>query len=262
MKKLLYLISLVTIIFTACKKGELVESTPYTKINAGDPAYSYLRFVNFTPGSPNVNFYLNSVRVSGAYNALSGETGFGYLGFFPTLGGQYLPITPGKNTVDAKIVSSAATDANLNVLNTPIELTGGKFYSLLTTGAYTTDKKISNTLLLEEVKPALDTTKVLVRLVNLFTGGTANLDMVQKSTGQVIISNVAQNAVSSYVSIPLPGQSNIYTFNYTGTAVSPVSTYSLTATLTKGQAYTLFVRGVNGSTTFPFGVSFTSSFLQ
>ena len=246
--------------FTACKKGDLVESTPYNKINAGDPTYSYLRFINITPGSPNINFYLNSTRVTGAYNALSGETGFGYLTFFPNLGGQYVPITPGKNTIDAKIVSSATTDANLNVFNTPIETVGGKYYSLLTTGAYTTDKKISNSVLLEEVKPLLDTTKILVRLVNLFNGGTANLDMVQKSTGQVLISNVAQNMVSPYVAIPLPGQANVYVFNYTGTTTAPIATYSVTATLTKGQAYTFFVRGINGSTAFPFGTNYTTSF--
>lgn len=260
MKKLLYILLAISAIFTSCKKGELVESTPYTKINAADPAYSYLRFINITPGSPNVNFYLNSTRVTGAYNALSGETGFGYLGFFPNLGGQYLPITPGKNTIEAKIISSATVDPNLNVFNTPIETTGGKYYSLLTTGTYTTDKKISNSFLLEEVKPLLDTTKILVRLVNLFNGGTANIDMVQKSTGQVLISNIAQNGISPYVSIPLPGQANVYAFNYTGTATSPAPTYTVTATLTKGQAYTFFVRGINGSTAFPFGTSYTASF--
>lgn len=260
MKKLLYTIALVAILFTACKKGDLVESTPYTKINAGDPAYSFLRFINITPASPNINFYLNSTRISGAYNALSGETGFGYLSFFPNLGGQYLPITPGTNTIDAKVVSSAAADPNLNVFNKSIVTTGGKYYSLVTTGSYT-DKKITNSILLEEVKPILDTTKVLIRLVNLFNGGTANLDMVQKTatTSQVLIPNIAVNEVSPYISIPLPGQANNYVFYYTGTSVSPTA-YTLTSTLTKGQAYTFFVRGVNGSTTFPFGVSGTASF--
>ncbi|MCX2573560.1 DUF4397 domain-containing protein [Pedobacter sandarakinus] len=261
MKKILYITLALASLFGACKKGELVESTPYTKINGGDPAYTFLRFINMTPGSPSINFYLNDTRVSGAYNALSGETGFGYISIFPSTGGQYLPITPGSNKIDAKIVSSAAVDKGVAVLNTTINTAGGKYYSLFTTGAYnTTDKKIPSTFLLEEAKPALDTTKVYVRVVNLYSGGTANIDMVQKTTGQVIVPNVASNTASGFVEIPLPGQANVYQFNYTGTTTS-VTTANLTAlTLTKGQAYTLILRGVAGSATYPFGISTYASF--
>lgn len=260
MKKILYILIAIATTFAACKKGELIESTPYTKINVGDPAYSFLRFINMTPGSPSVNFYMNDTRVSGAYNALTGETGFSYISVFPTTGGQFLPITPGSNRIDAKIVSSATTDKSLNVFNTTINTAGGKYYSLFTTGTYnTTDKKIATSLLLEEVKPALDTTKIFVRLVNLYNGGTANIDMVQRTTGQVLISNVAYNSASGYVEIPLPGQANVYQFNNAGTTTQTSPTL-LTATLTKGQAYTFIVRGLAGSTTTPFGLSFYASF--
>ncbi|RYF12448.1 DUF4397 domain-containing protein [Pedobacter agri] len=261
MKKTLYILIAAVTIFTACKKGELVESTPYTKINVGDPAYSFLRFINMTPGSPSVNFYMNDTRISGAYNALTGETGFSYIGIFPVNPGQFLPITPGTSKIDAKIVSSAATDKSLNVFNTNINLAGGKYYTLFTTGAYnTTDKKIPASLLLEEVRPALDTTKIFVRMVNLYNGGTANIDMVQRTTGQVIVPNVAYNSASGFVEIPLPGQSNVYQFNYTGTTTS-VTTGSFSGiTLTKGQAYTFIVRGIAGSTTTPFGLSYYASF--
>jgi len=260
MKKICYIFFAISIAFTACKKGDLVESTPYTKINVGDPAYSFLRFINITPGSPNINFYLNDVRITGAYNALSGETGFGYNTIFPNLSGQYLPITPGTNKIDAKIVSSATVDKGLNVLNTNINTNGGRYYTLFTTGSYNTiDKKIPSSYLLEEVKPVLDTTKVFVRMVNLYTGAPTNIDLVQKATGQVIISNIAFNAASGFVEIPLPGQANIYQFNSTGTT-TPISTTNLTATLTKGQAYTFILRGIAGSTATPFGISYYTSF--
>ncbi|AZI25046.1 DUF4397 domain-containing protein [Pedobacter sp. G11] len=260
MKKTLYILIAIATTFAACKKGELVESTPYTKINVGDPAYSFLRFINVTPGSPSINFYLNDTRISGAYNALTGETGFSYLNIFPLIGGQFLPITPGTNKIDAKIVSSAATDKSLNVFNSTITTGGGKYYTMFTTGSYNTaDKKITSSLLLEEVKPALDTTKIFVRLVNLYNGGTANIDMVQRTTGQIIIPNVAFNSASGFVEIPLPGQANIYQFNNTGTTTQTSPTL-ITATLTKGQAYTFVLRGVAGSTTTPFGINFYASF--
>lgn len=260
MKKICYIFFAIAIAFVACKKGNLVESTPYTKINVGDPAYSFLRFINITPGSPNINFYLNDVRITGAYNALSGESGFGYNTIFPNLSGQYLPITPGTNKIDAKIVSSATVDKGLNVLNTSINTNGGRYYTLFTTGSYnTTDKKIPSSYLLEEVKPVLDTTKVFVRLVNLYSGGPAAIDMIQPSTGRVLISNVTYNSASAFVEIPLPGQVNIYQFNNAGTA-TPTAPGQLTTTLTKGQAYTFILRGIAGSTTSPFGISSYTTF--
>ncbi|MDY0905379.1 DUF4397 domain-containing protein [Pedobacter sp. CFBP9032] len=260
MKKICYLLIAVISAFTACKKDDLVETTPYTKIEVGDPAYSFLRFINVTPGSPNINYYLNNTRFTGAYNALSGETGFGYNTIFPNLSGQYLPITPGANKIDAKIVSSATVDKDLNVLTANINTNAGKYYTLFTTGTYnTTDKKITSSYLLEEVRPVLDTTKVFVRLVNLYSGGPAAIDMIQRSTGQVLISGVAYGSASPFIEIPLPGQANIYQFNNAGT-VTPVSPGQLTATLTKGQAYTFILRGVAGSTTTPFSLSTYTSF--
>jgi len=260
MKKILYILIAAATVFTACKKGDLVESTPYTKINVGDPGYSFLRFINMTPGSPTINYYLNDARISGAYNALTGETGFGYVSSFPISGGQFLPITSGTSKIDAKIVATATADKGVNVLNTNITTTGGKYYSLITTGTYNTvDKKITNSLLLEETKPTLDTSKVLVRIVNLYSGAPANIDMTQKATGQVIHSNIAYNTASSYAEIPLPGQANIYQFNLTGTTTS-LTTATLTFTLTKGQAYTIIVRGIAGSTVYPFGITPYASF--
>ncbi|WP_231490620.1 DUF4397 domain-containing protein [Pedobacter sp. Leaf170] len=258
MKKILYILVVLTTSFLACKKGTLVESTPYTKINAGDPAYSYLRFINVAPGSPVVNYYLGDVRSSGNYNALTGETGFGYVSIFPISSGQYLPIAPGTNKVDAKIVATATVDKGLNVFNSTINTEGGKYYTMFLNGSYGADKKIPSSLLLEEVKPKLDTSKVLIRLVNLYSGATGNMDVLQNATGQSLISNIAFNNASGFVEIPLPGQSNVYQIRVAGTT-TPL-TINFAPVLSKGQAYTFVTSGIAGSTTFPFRINSYTSF--
>ncbi len=260
MKKITYIFLLFTAAFASCKKNELVETSTYTVVKAGDPANSYVRFINMTPGSPISNYFLNGVKISGGPSTTGIEAGFTYASAFPMGGGQYVPARVGANSLEAKIIGPALVDPGLSVFNTTVNTAAGKYYSLITSGVYNTvDKKIPSSILIEEVKPSLDTSKIFVRLINLFNGGVANIDMVQQTTGQVIIPNVAFGAASEFTVIPLPGQSNIYRFLNTGTT-TPASANTLTAQLIKGQAYTIILRGVNGSITTPFGISFYSSF--
>ena len=260
MKKITYIILIFTAAFASCKKNELVETSTYEVVKAGDPANSYIRFINMTPNSPITNYYLNGVKTSGGSTTTGKEVGFTYNSVFPIGGGQYVKAKVGANTLESKIIGPATVDPGLSVFNATVTTAAGKYYSLITNGVYSaSDKKIPSSVLIEEVKPALDTSKIYVRLVNLYNGGVANVDMVQQTTGEVLISNVAYGTASEYKSIPLPGQSNIYRFLNTGTA-TPVAATTLTAQLTKGQAYTFILRGVSGSTTTPFGISFYSSF--
>ena len=260
MKKITYILLLFTAAFASCKKNELVETSTYTKINAGDPANSYIRFINMTPGSPISNYYLNGVKISGGSTTTGIEAGFTYASSFPNGGGQYVPAKVRDNSLEVKIIGPALIDPGLSIFKTTVNTSAGKYYSLITSGVYNTvDKKIPSSILIEEVKPALDTSKIFVRLINLFNDGVSNIDMVQQTTGQVIIPNVAFGTASDFTVIPSPGQSNIYRFLNTGTT-TPVAATTLTAQLIKGQAYTIILRGVNGSTVTPFGVSFYSSF--
>jgi len=258
MKRLIYLFTLAAIVFGACEKGTLVENTEYTIIKAGDPSYSFLRFINFTTGSPEINFSLNGERVSGGASTSGKQVGYLYLGVFPGTGGTYIPAKVGANTIAANIVSSATVDPGVEVYNNSINTEGGKYYSYFTTGTYnSTNKKIGSSFVLEEVKPVLDTTKVFVKLVHLGTGAP-NVDFVLQSTGKKIISNVANGAGSNFTEVPLPGQNAVYLVSNAETGATIVQ---LAATaLTKGRAYTFILRGVAGSTATPLGVSYYTSF--
>jgi len=242
-------------VLTACEKGELVENTPYEKIAAGDAKYSYIKILNLTTGSPVANYYMDGTKFSASLSSTGIEsTGYTYNNLFPDFG--YAVTTPGSHKLTAKVVPAAAADANLEILNTTINPAAGNYYSMFTTGQYTsTSKIIPSVLTLEDVRPALDTSKIFIRLVNLANGGP-NLDLVKGATiatGTKLISNITYGSASSgWVEIPNPGSgtapaSSLWFVN--SATGAPVLTTAFTSALTKGRAYTIYSRGIFGSTT-------------
>ncbi|WP_316770723.1 DUF4397 domain-containing protein [Pedobacter frigiditerrae] len=262
MKKILYFIAVCTVLLAACKKnGMTVENTEYEKVAPGNPKYSYLKFLNLTPGSPVANFYLDGVKFSSALSSSGVENaGYGYNGLYPDLG--YAVTTPGSHKVTANIIPSATVDKNLEVLNTTITPAAGKYYTIFTTGQYSaTNKSIGPLLVLEDIKPALDTSKIFVRFVNLYNG-SPNLDIVRISTGVKLANNVAYGTGSSFTEIPNPGNGvapiNVFRVDNASNGTVLIPSFSITAT--KGRAYTLYFRGVLGNTTFPLTASFYTTF--
>lgn len=257
MKKILYIFAIGIGLITACKKGTLVENTVYEKVEPGSTKYANLKLLNASPGSPVVNFYINGTKFSSAYTSSGTENGgFAYNGLFPDLG--YALTIPGSQTLTAKVVANATTNPGLEVFNSTITPEGGKFYSIFTNGLYnTTTNMIPNYTVIEDIRPATDTTKVFVRLINMYTGGPAT-DVTDATTGQKIISAVAVGKASPWVTIPNPGQSNKYTFqDATTSAALPVT---LTTSLTKGRAYTIYTRGIFGNTAYPLALGFYTTF--
>ncbi|MBD3749877.1 MAG: DUF4397 domain-containing protein [Sphingobacteriales bacterium] len=256
MKKLILILALGFGLFTACKKGTLVENTTYEKLEIGSNKYAYLKLLNLSPGSPVVNFYVNGTKFSAGYSTSGLETGgFAYNGLFPSFG--YANTISGSQTLSAKTLAGASTDPNLEVFSTNINPEGGKYYSIITNGLYNTStKQIPSYKMIEDVRPATDTTKVFIRLLNLYGGGPA-LDMLQDVTNEKIVSAVPSGEVSDWVTIPKPGQTNKYLLKDANTQET---LGTLTATLTKGRAYTIYTRGISGDSSFPFAVTFYTTF--
>nr|WP_199156958.1 DUF4397 domain-containing protein [Pedobacter sp. ASV2] len=262
MKKILYFIAVSLGLFAACKKGDLVENTSYEKVAPADPKYSYIKILNLSPGSPVLTFYMDGNKFSSALSSSGTENaGYTYNGLFPDLG--YAVTSPGAHTLTGKIIPTAKDDPNLEVFKTQITPEAGKYYSVFPTGQYSASKQIPSSLMIEDTKPLLDTAKIFVRLVNLLSG-SPNLDMVRDVvTGTKLISNVAYNTASTWVEIPNPGigtaPSNKVFFNNSVTG-APLLTTATTITLTKGRAYTIYLRGVLGSTAFPPAITFYTTF--
>jgi len=254
MKKILYILTACIGLLTSCAKEddlESVENTEYERLTPGDTKYSYLKVLNLTPGSPVVNYYIDGTKFSASL-ASSGieNAGYTYNGLFPDFG--YAATTPGSHKFTAKIIPTAA-DANLEVLNTTISPAPGKYYTIYTTGQYSaTNKMLGAPFVLEDVKPALDTSKIFVRLVNLAIG-LPNIDLVKGPvvTDPKIITNIGYGQASNWVAIPNlgPGTAPIVPLWYiNATTGVPLSTAVTNVTLTKGRAYTLYIRGIFGTT--------------
>lgn len=257
MKKIIYILAISIGFFSACKKGLLVENTVYEKLEPGDTKYAFLKLLNASPGAPVVNFYINGTKFSSAYTSLGVENGgFGLNGLFPNLG--YANTSPGAQTLTASTLANATVDPGLQVYSNTITPEGGKYYSVFATGNYdAVGKKIPSTIILNDVRPATDTTKVFIRFVNLYNGGPS-LDMIQTVDNKKIASNVAFGKTSDWIVIPNGGQSNKYSFSDSTTGIA--LTGLLTATLTKGRAYTIYSFGTAGSTAFPFKADFYTTF--
>lgn len=261
MKKLTYILLAFAGFFAACEKGTLVETTEYEKVAPGDPKYSYIKILNLTPSSPVLNFFIDGAKFS-ANQSTTGlpSTGYAYNGLFPDLG--YAVTTPGSKVLSANIIPTATADANLEVFKQTINAAAGKYYSVFTTGVYsTTTKNIPSALVLEDIKPALDTSKIFVRIVNLYNG-SPNLDVVRISNGVKLASNVAYGTASPFTEITNPGSgvapSNAFRVDNaaTGVAIIPTTIYALS----KGRAYTIYYRGILGNTSFPLTGGFYTTF--
>lgn len=264
-KKLYYLIVGVTMLFSACDKDKgYVENTKYEALTPGDPKYSYIKILNLSPGSPIVNFYMDGSKFSSKLSSTGVENaGYNYNQVFPDLG--YAVATPGARALTAKIIPTAASDANLQVLSTNINAAPGKYYTIIPNGAYsTTTKTIPSTLVLEDVSPQLDTTKVFIRFVNAVSGSNP-LSLVRGTTpaDPRIINNIAVNNASGWAELSLPGGGTnpSLSFILVETASNlPASAIYTTTSFTKGRAYTLYYRGISGSTTFPATLGFYTTF--
>lgn len=238
--------------FTACEKGTLVETTEYEKVAPGDPKYSYLKILNVTPSSPVLNFFIDGTKFSSNLSSNGTQsTGYAYNGLFPDFG--YAVVTPGTRSLTANISPTATVDPNLEVFKQSINAGAGKYYTIFTTGIYSTaTKNIPSAIVLEDIKPALDTSKIFIRFVNLYNG-SPNLDITRISNGVKLASNVAYGTASPFTEIASPGvgaaPSNAFRVDNATTGAVLIPT--LTLGMTKGRAYTLYFRGILGNASFP-----------
>ena len=99
----------------------------------------------------------------------------------------------------------------------------------------------------------MDTSKVFVRLVNVYNGGPS-FDLIKGDvvTGPKIITNVAYGAASDWAEVPSPGSGVAPTNKYllVNNATGAIFVTSVSLSFSKGRAYTIFVKGVAGNASF------------
>lgn len=226
-------------VLSACEKDTNLESTSLFPVDITKP---FIKFVNASPGSPIINFYMDNIKMTGTYTVSGTEAGIAYAALYPSLG--YSQSKRGSGKISTKIAGVSTIDPGLVTFEGSVNLEAGKYYSAFTVDQYDAVNKKQNLLVIEDKNPAVDTSKVFLRVIN-FQVNRPKAD-VFLSTGEKLFSGVEYKKETEFVSIPNPGKESTYVLKDTGTgAVIPLT---LKLTLTKGRAYTLVLRGIAGTT--------------
>lgn len=227
-------------VLSACEKDTSLESTATSAVDLNKP---FVKFMNASPGSPIINFYMDNIKMTGTYTVSGTETGIAYAAIYPSLG--YSQSTGSSGKISTKIAGSSTVDPGVSTNESTVNLAAGKYYSVFAVDQYDAVTKKQKLLVIEDKNPPSDTTKAFLRFVNLQVK-RAKVD-VSLSTGEKLFSGIDYLKETDFVSIPNPGKESTYILKDTSTgAIIPLT---LKLTLAKGRAYTLVLRGVAGTTT-------------
>jgi hypothetical protein len=227
---------LAAVLLTACdyEKNAVQDITV-------PPATSAVKFFNFGPGAPGVNFYANDTKVTAITSATGAEstTGVNYTG--AGNGALYNSLNPGQYTFTARI--AAATDKDLPIASVQTTLVDGKFYSYFVSGVYSTAAKNAEAFIVEDPIPALDYNVAYVRFVNAIANSqamTLNVTHTVTGTTTAIGGPVAYKSAGNFIAIP-EGSYNLAT---SGGGVITRNAVSFSS----GRVYTIASRGSMGVT--------------
>jgi hypothetical protein len=227
------------LILTACEKNA-VQVLPDVAI----PGAS-IKFFNFSPNAPQVNFYADETKMTAVLSATGSEanTGVAYGG--AGNGGVYLAIQPGTHTLTGRI--AAATDKDLIIATLPGSVEDGKFYSYYMTGFYNTTAKTSDAFLIEDPMNMraipTDFSVAYVRFVHAISNATGPLTLYARNTiagdTTAIGAAVAYKGAGGFVALP----TGIYDLfaRYTDSTTNKVARTGVA--FGGGRIYTIGARG-------------------
>src|SRR2546423_14985140 len=120
---------LCAVVLGACDKNAPVEiSTPFT-------SGAQVRFFNFGPSAPSVNFYANDAKVTAVLSGTGVESTTGTTVGNPAAGGMYTAVTPGQDTLSGRVPGTATQGSSISTTRED-----GKDYSYYQRGIYSAGK--------------------------------------------------------------------------------------------------------------------------
>jgi hypothetical protein len=236
------------VVLAACDKNGRQDIT-------GPVNGALVKFQNFGVGTPGVNFYAGTEKVTaiGSANCAppndttavcqstgnEATTGTAYSQFGN--GALYNEIAAGQTTLTGQIAT--VTDKNLVIATAAATLANGKFYSYFVSGIYDGTAKKADAFVVEDPIPTIsDYTQAYVRFVNAISNSQP-MTLYAKSTltGTEVAagSTVAYEAAGAFTSLP----AGVYDLN---TRTSGSSTNLITrtaASFVAGHVYTVTARG-------------------
>jgi hypothetical protein len=214
-----------------------------------------VKFFNFGVGAPSVNFYANTLKVTGVTSSncsppndtttvcrtTGNETITGTAYSVAADGGLYSALPVGAVALTGKI--TATTDNGLAVATVNTTLTNGSFYSYYLSGIYDPVGKASDAFIVPDTLPAFDYNNVYVRFVNAISNSQpmtlyAKLQLTGTETG-LGLTTQAYKAAGPFTLLT----AGVYDLN-TRTAGSSVNVITRTSvSFVAGHVYTVTARG-------------------
>lgn len=236
---------MVSVFGLSCKKDNTLKviDIPLDEANS-----ARIKYFNFASSAPSVNFYANGVKVAGVLSATGSEStaGITYGSVYPSA--NYSVITGGTYKVNAQIPANAAANPNVSITEINATLANGKYYSLYTSGLYTSATKTSESFYVEDKLPAMNNALTYVRFVNAISNGTQPMNLVVKNTvtnvETVVATNIAYKTGSEFVGVPF-GIYELYV-RYPSSSTNIISRNASTngtVALQAGRTYTVGSRG-------------------
>lgn len=169
------------------------------------PAAAQVKFFNFGPGAPGVNFYANTTKMTAIGSATGTEATTGTTYGNAGASGLYTAIAPGQYDLAGKI--AATTDKDLAISHVNATLDAGKYYSFYQSGFYVTATKTVDSFLIEDKLPAIpaDTAITYVRFVNAISNSNP-MTLYAKNTVSGVETAIggatAYKGATDFVSLP------------------------------------------------------------
>ena len=226
-----------TIMVAACGENP-VQVLPTDSLEA-----SRIKFFNFGPGAPSVNFYADNVKMTAILSATGSEATSGVAYGSVGNGGAYSHIAPGTYSITGRI--SATTDKDLPIDTVHVTIADGKLYSFYLSGIYNTIAKTVDAFAVEDpVTPPTDYTVAYVRFVNAISNASPLILYAQYTTGDTtrvdtLTTTVAYKFASPFVTLPA-GVYNLFA-RYADSTTNKMS--RATVTFLGGRLYTVGARG-------------------
>jgi hypothetical protein len=212
------------------------KKNPLEPVLGHPPEAARIKFFNFAMGSPNVNFFADTVKMTAVLSATGVESNLGTAYGSAGANGLYTNIEPGTHTFYGRI--TAATDHNLAITTVQQAVEANKFYSYYQSGFYNTTTKTADAFIIPDNWTIPTDTMARVRFVNASPNAGAIQLGIRKdsSTADTNIGGAtAYKTATDFVVIP-PGVYEVRAHAATGavpsrTGVSFVAMHIYTVTL-------------------------------
>jgi hypothetical protein len=220
------------------------EKNTVQSIDGPVPAGAGIKFFNFGVGSPSVNFYAGSRKMTAVVSTTGRESPNGVAYGGVGAGGFYTALEAGQYTLSGKIADTASVDHDLAISTLITMLEGGKFYSFYQSGTYT-PKTVDAFIVQDAFGPQIDYSGASVRLVNAIFNANPLVLYATKTappdSGVVFTIGAAVAYKGAGAFTPLPGGVYDLAARYVDSTANTLSRTGVS--FLAGRVYTITARG-------------------